>query len=120
MGLVGTFRLVSHIGGQAMNDNDASVTGKSVRRPPWTKGKLIGANRGRIPRDTLCDPKTIPSLKDDKLTRLELSFENQIGVERAATMPQVNSFGADEARTDRHAARYVRMSTDHQRYSTQN
>lgn len=26
-----------------MNDNDASVAGKSSRRPPWNKGKLIGA-----------------------------------------------------------------------------
>ena len=26
-----------------MNDNDASFTGKSARRPPWNKGKLIGA-----------------------------------------------------------------------------
>ena len=26
-----------------MNDNDASKTGKLVRRPPWNKGKLIGA-----------------------------------------------------------------------------
>ena len=26
-----------------MNDNDATVIGKSSRRPPWNKGKLIGA-----------------------------------------------------------------------------
>ncbi len=26
-----------------MNDNDASATGKAARRPPWNKGKLIGA-----------------------------------------------------------------------------
>lgn len=26
-----------------MNDNDASVAGKPSRRPPWNKGKLIGA-----------------------------------------------------------------------------
>jgi integrase len=26
-----------------MNDNDESILGKSARRPPWNKGKLIGA-----------------------------------------------------------------------------
>jgi hypothetical protein len=26
-----------------MNDNDTSMTGKPTRRPPWNKGKLIGA-----------------------------------------------------------------------------
>ena len=26
-----------------MNDNDATATGKPSRRPPWNKGKLIGA-----------------------------------------------------------------------------
>ena len=25
-----------------MNDNDASITGNSTRRPPWNKGKIIG------------------------------------------------------------------------------
>lgn len=25
-----------------MNDNDASITGKLARRPPWNKGKIIG------------------------------------------------------------------------------
>ena len=25
-----------------MNDNDASITGKPARRPPWNKGKIIG------------------------------------------------------------------------------
>ena len=26
-----------------MNDNDTTATGKPPRRPPWNKGKLIGA-----------------------------------------------------------------------------
>jgi hypothetical protein len=26
-----------------MNDNDANATGKPARRPPWNKGKLVGA-----------------------------------------------------------------------------
>jgi hypothetical protein len=26
-----------------MNDNDASTLGKPARRPPWNKGKIIGA-----------------------------------------------------------------------------
>ncbi len=26
-----------------MNDNDGSILGKPARRPPWNKGKLIGA-----------------------------------------------------------------------------
>jgi hypothetical protein len=26
-----------------MNDNDATAIGKLSRRPPWNKGKLIGA-----------------------------------------------------------------------------
>jgi hypothetical protein len=26
-----------------MNDNDATAIGKLFRRPPWNKGKLIGA-----------------------------------------------------------------------------
>jgi hypothetical protein len=26
-----------------MNDNDTTATGKPTRRPPWNKGKLIGA-----------------------------------------------------------------------------
>ena len=25
-----------------MNDNDASITSKPARRPPWNKGKIIG------------------------------------------------------------------------------
>ena len=25
-----------------MNDNDASITGNTTRRPPWNKGKIIG------------------------------------------------------------------------------
>lgn len=25
-----------------MNDNDASITGKPARHPPWNKGKIIG------------------------------------------------------------------------------
>ncbi len=27
-----------------MSDNDANATGKGGRRPPWNKGKLVGAN----------------------------------------------------------------------------
>jgi hypothetical protein len=28
---------------QTMNDNEATSSGKPPRRPPWNKGKLIGA-----------------------------------------------------------------------------
>src|SRR5215471_17059209 len=42
LGSVGPSWFVSQARRQAMNNNDASVTGKPARRGPWNKGKLIG------------------------------------------------------------------------------